>query len=87
MKQRQHFIIKCYLTYYYQRKGQPLHVKLTTPKPVGSPKPEGSEETGKESTAEAEIIRTSAVEQEVMKSVPKLYKVGARQPLDKIREH
>ena len=52
-----------------------------------SPKPEGSEETSKESTAEAETIPTSAVEQEVMKSVPKLYKAGARQLLDKIKEH
>ena len=71
----------------YQRKGQPLHVKLTTPKPVESPKPEESEETSKESTAEAETIPTSAVEQEVMKSVPKLYKAGVRQLLDKIKEH
>ena len=74
MKQRQHFIIKCcsvtrYLTYYDQRKGQPLHIKLTTPKPVETPKPEESEETSKESTAEAETILTSEVEQEVMKSV------------------
>ena len=43
------------LTYYDQRKGQPLHEKLTTPKPVETPKPEeSSEETSKESTAEAE---------------------------------
>ena len=59
-----------YLTYYDQRKGQPLHVKLTTPKPVESPRPEESEETSEEPTAEAETIPTSAVEQEVMKSVP-----------------
>ena len=77
-----------YLTYYDQRKGQPLHVKLTTPKPVETPKPEeSSEETSKESTAEAETIPTSAVEQEVIKSVPKLYKTGARQLLDKIKEN
>ena len=76
-----------YLTYYDQRKGQPLHVKLTTPKPVESPRPEESEETSEEPTAEAETIPTSAVEQEVMKSVPKLYKAGARQLLDKIKEH
>ena len=44
-----------------------------------------SEETSKESTAEAET--TSAVEQEVIKSVPKLYKTGARQLLDKIKEN
>ena len=35
----------------------------------------------------AEIIPTSAVEQEVIKSVPKLYKTGARQLLDKITEN
>ena len=75
------------MTYYDQRKGQPRHVKLTTPKPVETRKPEESEETSKASTAEAETIPTSAVEQEVMKSVPKLYKAGARQLLDKIKEH
>ena len=80
-------VLQRYLIYYDQRKGQPLHVKLTTPKPVESPKPEESEETSKESTAEAETIPTSAEEQEVMKSVPKLYKAGARQLLDKIKEH
>ena len=80
-------VLQRYLTYYDQRKGQPLHVKLTTPKPVESPKPEESEETSKESTAEAETIPTSAVEQEVMKSVPTVYKAGARQLLDKIKEH
>ena len=44
-----------------------------------------SEENSEESTAEAET--TSAVEQEVIKSVPKLYKTGARQLLDKIKEN
>ena len=78
-------VLQRYLTYYDQRKGQPLHVKLTTPKPVETRKPEeSSEETSKESSAEAET--TSAVEQEV-KSVPKLYKTGARQLLDKIKEN
>ena len=81
-------VLQRYLTYYDQRKGQPLHVKLTTPKPVETPKPEESEQPSKESTAEAETIPTSAaVELEVMKSVPKLYKAGARQLLDKIKEH
>ena len=50
-------VLQRYLTYYDQRKGQPLHVKLTTPKPVETPKPEdSSEETSTESSAEAEII-------------------------------
>ena len=80
-------VLQRYLTYYDQRKGQPLHVKLTTPKPVETPKSEESEEASKEFTAEAETIPTLAVEQEVMKSVLKLYKAGARQLLDKIKEH
>ena len=80
-------VLQRYLSYYDQRKGQPLHVKLTTPKPVETPKPEeSSEETSKESTAEAETIPT-AVEEEVMKSVPKIYKNGARQLLDKMKEN
>ena len=32
-------VLQPYLTYYDQRKGQALHVKLTTPKPVETPKP------------------------------------------------
>ena len=65
-------VLQRYLTYYDQRIGQPLEVKLTTPKPVETPKPEEtSEETSKESTTEAETIPT-AVEEEVMKSVPKI---------------
>ena len=81
-------MLQRYLTYYDQRKGQPLHVKLTTPKPVETRKPEeSSEETSKESTAEAETIPASAVEQEVIKSVPKVYKTGARRLLDKIQEN
>ena len=47
-------------------------------------KPDDSEETP-EST-EAETIPT-AVEEEVMKSVPKIYKAGARLLLDKIKEN
>ena len=43
-----------------------------------TPKPDvvSSEETSKESTAEPETIPTSAVEQEVTKSVTKLCKAG-----------
>ena len=81
-------MLQHYLTYHNQRKGQPLHVKLTTPKPVETPKPEESRVgTSKESSMEAETIPTSAVEQEVLKSVPKLYKTGARQILDKIKQN
>ena len=32
-------VLQRYLTYYDQRKGQPLHVKLTTPKTTETPKP------------------------------------------------
>ena len=75
-----------YLTYYDQRKGQPLHVKLATSKSLEIPKPEESEESSKKSTEEETTVPT-VVEEEVMKSVPKLYKTGARQLLDKIKEN
>ena len=78
-------VLQRYLSYYDQRKAQPLHVKLTTPKPIETPKPEEIKETSTE-TAEEETIPT-AVEQEVMKSVPKIYKTGARQLLDKIKDN
>ena len=78
-------VLQRYPTYYDQRKGQPLHVKLTTPKQVETSKPdEESKETSKEST-EVETF-PSAVE-EVIKSVPKLYKAAARQLLDKIKDN
>ena len=32
-------VLQRYLTYYDQRKGQPLHVRLTTPKTTETPKP------------------------------------------------
>ena len=71
-------VLQRYLTYYDQRKGQPLQVKLTPPKATETPKPEENEQpTG-------ETIPT-AVAEEVMKSVPKMYKAGARQLLDKIK--
>ena len=78
-------VLQGYLTYNDQRKGQPLHVKLTTHKPVETPKPESSEQS-QEPTTEVETI-PSAVEEEVIKSLPKLYKSGARQLLDKIKQN
>ena len=78
-------VLQRYLTFYDQRKGQPLHVKVTASKPAESPKPEESEETQEPTTVEKTI--PTAVEEEVMKSVPKLYKTGARQLLDKIKEN
>ena len=77
-------VLQRYLTYYDQRKGQPLHVKLTAPKPVETPKPETSEQS-QEPTTEVETI-PSAVE-EVIESLPKLYKFGAKQLLDKIKQN
>ena len=79
-------VLQRYLTYYDQRKSEPLHVKLTTPKPVETPKQEEAKETTEE-PAPVEKPALSTVEQEVMKSVPKLYKSGARQLLDKIKEN
>ena len=78
-------VLQRYLTYYDKRKDQPLHVKLTAVKPTRTLKPEESKEPTEEPAPEKSV--STAVEQEVMKSVPKLYKSGARQPLDKIKEN
>ena len=78
-------VLQRYLTYYDQRKDQHLHVKLTAVKPTETPKPEESKESSEESAPEKSV--STAVEQEVMKSVPKLYKNGARQLLDKMKEN
>ena len=40
------------LTFYEQRKGQPLHVKISTPKAVETPKPEEYEQPSKETVPE-----------------------------------
>ena len=60
-------------------------MKISTPKAIETPKPEENEQPTEEPATEKSI--SSAVEQEVMKSVPKIYKTGARQLLDKIKEH
>ena len=78
-------VLQRYLTYYDQRKGQPLHVKLTTPKTTETPKPAENAESTEEASPDNSL--PTAVEQEVMKSVPKIYKAGARQLLDKIKKH
>ena len=78
-------VLQRYLTYYDQRKGQPLNVKIAAqPMTKSEPlvelsKPENSKEI-------PQAVVTS-VEEEVLKSVPKVYKTGARQLLDKIREN
>ena len=77
-------VLQSYLSYYNQRKGQPLHVKLATPKPIETSEPEEIEQS-QEPTTEVETI-PSAVE-EVIKSLPKLYKTAARQLLDKIKQN
>ena len=43
-------VLQRYLTYYDQRKGQPLQVKLATSKSLETPKPEEIKESSKEST-------------------------------------
>ena len=78
-------LLQRYLTYYDQRKDQPLHVKLTAVKPTETPKPEESKEPTEEPAPEISV--STVVEQEVMKSAPKLYKNGARQLLDKMKEN
>ena len=75
-------MLQRYITYYDQRKGQTLHVKISTPKAVETPKPEENEQLTEEPAPEKSI--SSAVEQEVMKSVPNCV---PRQFLDKIKEH
>ena len=69
-------VLQRYLTYYDQRKDHPLHVKLTAVKPTETPKPEESKKPTEEPALEKSV--STAVEQEVMKSVPKIYKNGAR---------
>ena len=69
-------VLQRYLTYYDRRKGQPLHVKISTPKAIETPKPDENEQPTEESSPEKSI--SSAVEQEVMKT---------RQLLDKIKEY
>ena len=78
-------VLQRYLSYYNQRKEQPLHVKLATPKPIETSKPEEIEETSTETTEQETI--PSAVEEEVIQSLPKLYKAAARQLLDKIKQN
>ena len=65
-----------YLTYYDQRKGQPLHVKISTPKAIETLTLEENEQPAEEPAPKKSI--SSAIEQEVIKSVPKIYKAGAR---------
>ena len=67
-------VLQRYLTYYDQRKGQPLHVKISTPKAVETPKSEENEQPTEEPAPEKAI--SSAVEREVMKSVTKFTKPG-----------
>ena len=78
-------MLQRYLSSYDQRKGQPLHVKISTPRAVETPKAEDNEQPTEEPAPEKSV--SLAVEQEVMKSVPKIYKAGARQLLDEIKEH
>ena len=67
-------VLQRYLTYYDQRKGQPLHVRLTTPKTTETPKPVENAESTEEASPDNSL--PTAVEEEVMKSLPKIYKAG-----------
>ena len=78
-------VLQRYLTFYDQRKGKPFHVKISTPKATETPKTEENEQPTEEPAPEKSV--SSVVEQEVMKSVPKIYKSVARQLFDKIKEH
>ncbi|CAH3142652.1 unnamed protein product, partial [Porites lobata] len=78
-------VLQQYLTYYDQRKGQPLHEKLTAPKTTETPKPAENAESTEEASPDNSL--PTPVEEEVMKSIPQIYKAGARQLLDKIKKH
>ena len=75
-----------YLKFYDQRKAQPLHVKLTSSKAEETPLQQEKSDTLTESLP-TETSEDPAIEQEVMKSVHKVYKTGARQLLDKIKDN
>lgn len=75
-----------YLTFYDQRKAQPLHVKLTSSKAEETPLQQEKSDTLTESQPN-ETSEDTAIEEEVMRSVPKVYKTGARQLLDKIKDN
>ena len=77
-------LLQLYLTYYDQRKGQPLHVKLTTSKTTETPKPVENAESTEEASPDHPL--PTAVDQEVMESVPKIHKAGARQLLDEFKK-
>ena len=78
-------VMQRYLTYYDQRKGQPLYVKLMTPKTTETPKPVENAEPTEEASPDNSL--PTAVELEVIKRVPKIYKAVARHLLDKIKKH
>ena len=78
-------VLQRYLTYYDQRKGQPLNVKIA-PQPMTKSEPL-VELSKPENSKEIPQAVSASVEEEVLKSVPKVYKTGARQLLDKIKEN
>ena len=60
-----------------REKDQPLHVKISTPKAIETPTLEENEQPAEEPAPEKSI--SSAIQQEVIKSGPKIYKARARQ--------
>lgn len=75
-----------YLTFYDQRKAQPLHVKLTSSKAEETPLQQEKSDTLTDSLP-TETSEDTAIEEEVIRSVPKAYKTGARQLLNKIKDN
>ena len=45
-------VMQRFLTYFNQRKGQPLHVKISTPRAAETPKPEENEQPTEERVPE-----------------------------------
>ena len=75
-----------YLTFYDQRKAQPHHVKLTSSKAEETPLQQEKSDTLTESLP-TETSEDTAIEEEVMRSVPKVYKTEARQLLDTFKDN
>ena len=60
-------------------------MKISPPIAIGTPKQEEGEEPTEEPAPEKST--STAVEQEFMKSLLKIYKAGSRKLLDKIKEY
>ncbi|CAH3121941.1 unnamed protein product [Porites lobata] len=65
-------VLQRYLTCYDQRKGQPLHVKLTTPKTTETPKPvenaESTEEASPDNSRRGELLARMNVPENLVRN-------------------